>query len=58
MVQPGPPPPTPVPPVEPVGGGLGISPLLLGLIALAGGVALYFLLRNHDHNNNNEVSPA
>jgi hypothetical protein len=47
-----------VPPVEPVGGGLGISPLLLGLIALAGGVALYFLLKDHGDNNDEDVSPA
>jgi hypothetical protein len=44
-----PPAPTPVPPVEPVGGGLGISPLLLALGALAIGVAAYFLLRNKHH---------
>jgi hypothetical protein len=39
-----------------VGTGLGISPLLLGLLALAAGVALYFALRHHHHNNGN--SPA
>ena len=44
-----PPPPTPVPPVEPVGGGLGISPLWLALGAIAIGVAAYFLLRNKHH---------
>ena len=44
-----PPPPTPVPPVEPVGGGLGISPLWLALGAIAVGVAAYFLLRNKHH---------
>lgn len=45
-----PPAPTPVPPVEPVGGGLGISPLLLALGALAIGVAAYFLLKkDKDH---------
>ena len=44
-----PPPPTPVPPVEPVGGGLGISPLWLALGAIALGVAAYFLLRNKHH---------
>jgi len=50
-----PPQPIPVPPVEPAGTGLGISPLLIGLLALAGGLALYFVLRHH-HNNGN--SPA
>jgi hypothetical protein len=44
-----------VPPVEPVGGGLGISPLLLGLGALALGVLIFFLVRNND---NEEASPA
>lgn len=43
-----PPPPTPVPPVEPVGGGLGISPLWLALGALALGAAVYFLLLKDD----------
>ena len=37
-----PPQPIPVPPVEAYGGGLGISPLLLGLVALAAGVGLFF----------------
>jgi len=49
-----PPAPVPVPPVEPVGGGLGVSPLLLGLGALALGALIYFLVRN----NNNDESPA
>ena len=49
-----PPPPTPVPPVEPVGGGLGISPLWLALGALALGVAAYFLLKD---DNDNAESP-
>lgn len=52
-----PPPPTPVPvaPVETTGGGLGISPLLIGLAAIAAGVALYFILhKRHNHAN----SPA
>jgi hypothetical protein len=44
----GPPPPTPVPAVEPVGGGLGISPLWLALGALALGAAVYFLLLDDD----------
>jgi hypothetical protein len=50
-----PPAPVPVPPVEPVGGGLGINPLLLGLGALALGALIFFLVRN---NNDNEASPA
>ena len=55
VVQAAPPPPTPVPPVEPVGGGLGISPLLLALGAIAIGVAAYFLLRHH---HKHATSPA
>ena len=51
-----PPTPVPVPPVEPVGGGFGVSPLLLGLGALALGALIYFLVRNN--NNDNETSPA
>ena len=52
-----PPPPTPVPPVSPPssGLGLGISPILLGLLAVAAGVGLYFLLKNDHHHSN---SPA
>lgn len=49
-----PPQPVPVPPVEAPSGGFGISPLLLGLAAIAAGVGLYFLLRKHHHAN----SPA
>jgi len=41
----------PVPPVEPAGAGLGISPLLLGLAALAAGVGLYFALHHHGNGN-------
>ena len=48
-VQTAPPAPTPVPPVEPVGGGLGISPLWLALGAIALGIGAYFLLRNKHH---------
>lgn len=41
-----PPPPVPPPPVAPLAGqGFGISPLLLGLLAVAAGVGLYFLLK-------------
>jgi hypothetical protein len=51
LAQVGPPPPTPVPPVEPVGEGLGISPLWLALGAIAAGALIYFLLiRKHHHN--------
>ena len=47
-----PPAPIPVPPVEAPSGGFGISPLLLGLAAVAVGVALYFLvIRKHHHAN-------
>jgi len=50
VAEAGPPPPTPVPPVEPVGGGFGISPLWLALGAIAAGALVYFLLiRKHHH---------
>jgi len=55
VVQTAPPPPTPVPPVETAGGGLGISPLLLALGAIAIGAAAYFLLRQH---HKHATSPA
>jgi hypothetical protein len=45
-----PPPPIPVPPVEPASAGLGISPLLLGLAALAAALGLYLVL-HHSHGN-------
>jgi hypothetical protein len=55
VVQVAPPAPTPVPPVEPVGGGLGISPLWLALGAIAAGALIYFLvIRKHHH----ATSPA
>ena len=44
VAQAGPPPPTPVPPVEPVGGGFGIDPLLVGLGVLVVGALVYFLV--------------
>ena len=48
----GPPPPTPVPPVEPVGGGFGIDPLLVGLGVLVVGALVYFLLiKKKKHHN-------
>ena len=46
-----PPAPVPVPAVEPVGGGLGINPLLIALGVLAAGAILYFVLRHHHHAN-------
>ena len=49
-----PPTPVPVPPVEPVGGGFGIDPLLLALGALAVGALIYFLVHNNNDNNDNE----
>jgi hypothetical protein len=49
-----PPAPVPVPPVEPVAGGVGINPLLLGLGALALGALIFFLVRNRHH----AASPA
>ncbi|HEX6603364.1 MAG TPA: hypothetical protein VF027_00610 [Sphingomicrobium sp.] len=58
VAQAGPPPPTPVPPVEPVGGGLGIDPLYLALGALAVGALVYFLLIKKNHHNDNDVSPT
>jgi hypothetical protein len=58
VAQQGPPPPTPVPPVEPVGGGLGIDPLYLGLGALVIGALVYFLLIKKDKDHDNDVSPT
>ena len=52
---PPPPAPVPVPPVEPVSGGLGISPLLIALGVLAVGAVAFLVLRHHHHNAN---SPA
>ena len=46
-----PPQPIPVPPVEPMGGGLGISPLLLGLAAIAAGIGLYLVLHGKGGSN-------
>lgn len=52
---PPPPVPGPPPPVAPVVASEGgISPVLIGLLAVAAGVGLYFALRN----NNNSNSPA
>jgi hypothetical protein len=54
VAQEAPPQPIPTPPVE-ASAGVGISPMLLGLLALAGAVGLYFALRHHHHHPN---SPA
>jgi hypothetical protein len=48
------PPPVPVPPVAAPAAGLGISPLILGLLAIAAGVGIYLAVRHHGHAN----SPA
>ncbi len=44
-----PPAPIPVPPVEVAGPGLGVSPLLLALAAIAAAAGLYFIVRNHNN---------
>ena len=56
VAQTAPPAPIPVPPVEPAGAGLGISPLILALGALAAGVALYFALHHHHHHHANSAT--
>ena len=58
VAQTAPPPPAPVPPVEPVGGGFGFSPLLLGLGAIALGALIYFVLIKGNGHHDNDVSPA
>jgi hypothetical protein len=61
VAQSAPPPPTPVPPVEPVGGGFGIDPLLLGLGALVVGALIYFLVikkKDKDDDDDDDVSPS
>ncbi len=50
-----PPTPVPIPPVEPVGGGFGVDPLLLALGALAAGALIYFVLNKDD---DEDESPA
>ena len=52
-----PPTPVPVPPVEPIGGGFGIDPLLLALGALAVGALVYFLLNKDDDDDDEVVTP-
>ncbi len=44
-----PPAPIPVPPVETIGGGFGVSPLLLGLAAVLLGAGVYLLIRKHEN---------
>lgn len=44
-----PPAPIPVPPVEVAAGGVGMSPLLLALAAIAAAAGLYFLVRKHNN---------
>ena len=51
VAQNAPPQPIPVPPVEPVGGGFGISPLLLGALAIVAGIGAYFALHHHGNGN-------
>ena len=53
-----PPTPVPVPPVEPIGGGFGFSPLLLALGALAAGALLYFALNGSDGDDDEEPVPT
>lgn len=50
VAQSAPPQPIPVPPVEPAGVGLGISPLLLGLLALAAAAGIYFAVKGKKSN--------
>jgi hypothetical protein len=52
-----PPTPVPVPPVEPIGGGFGIDPLLLALGALAAGALIYFVL-NRDNDDDEDETPS
>ena len=52
-----PPTPVPVPPVEPIGGGFGIDPLLLALGALAAGALIYFVL-NRDNDDDDDETPS
>ena len=42
--------PAPVPPVAPVVGGPALSPLLLGLVAIAVGVGLFFAVKGNGNN--------
>ena len=56
VVDVAPPPPAPVPPpaavpLEAAGGGLGVSPLILGLLAIAAAVGVALALSGHHHGN-------
>lgn len=58
VAQNAPPQPIPVPPVEAYGGGFGLSPLVLGLLAVVAGVGLYFALKGGGNGNGNGNSPT
>jgi hypothetical protein len=45
--QPPPPQPAAVPPISAPSPGFGLSPLLLGLLAVAAGIGLYFAVHHH-----------
>lgn len=60
MDAPPPPPasaPPPPPPLPVAAAGYGVAPLLLGLVAIAGAVGLFFAVHGHSHANA-PVSPA
>jgi hypothetical protein len=50
-------PPPPPPPLPVAAAGYGVAPLLLGLVAIAGAVGLFFAVHGHSHANA-PVSPA
>lgn len=53
-----PPPPVAPPPIAPIGGGFGVSPLLLALAGIAAAGLLYLLLRDKDDDEDEEpISP-
>ena len=47
VAQAAPAPPAPVPPIAAPSGAFAINPILLGLLALAAGVGIYFAVRHH-----------
>jgi len=53
-------PPPPPPPMVPVQGaaGYGITPLLLGLVAIAAAIGFYLAVHGHGHHNVVPVSPG
>jgi hypothetical protein len=53
---PPPPPVAEVPPPPPPG--YGINPMLAGLIAIAAGIGLFLLVKNHHHGPAVPISPA